>query len=281
MPRDRHIRFPEVVGTSLAMQVEALGVVEEHMEPRESTPWRTFPWFIVLHTRAGEATWETSDGLIRHHPGTLVALAPDVQHRQLVGARWWQISYVWMKGPWLVPLSAAMQAHGGVVVLEGGRRITGGHAELQRIVAAVLAAAPGWDWEASSGMAALLGRVQAAVIADDAALPLAERLTRIIDADLTATWSVTALAKRLGMSVSSLAHRCAEETGRSPAAWVRRRRAERAKVLLATGLSVTTTSERLGFANPYHFARVIRQELGVPPSHLRTAQPASPLATSK
>ena len=278
MPLDRQLRFPEVVGTSLAMQVQALGVIEERMEPRETTPWRTFPWFVVLHTRAGEATWETSTGLIRHHPGTLVALAPHVRHRQIVGARWWQISYLLVQGPWLVPLSVAMQSQGGAVVLEGGRRVTGGHAELERVVRAVLESAPGWDWEAGSALAALLGHVQAALISDQAALPLAERLTRVIDRDLTATWSVAALAKRLGMSVSSLAHRCVAETGSSPASWVRRRRAERAKTLLATGLSVTATSERLGFANPYHFARVIRQEFGVPPSQLRVVQQPSPLA---
>lgn len=279
MPLDRHIRFPEISGTSLDVQLQVLAVVEERMEPRESTPWRTFPWFVVLHTRGGEAIWETSDGLIQHHPGTLVALAPGVRHRQVVGAGWWQISYLLMQGLWLHHLTPALLQHGGMVVLEGGRRVAGGHADLERVVQAVLGAAPGWDWEAGAGMTSLLGRVHAALISDDVALPLAERLTRIIDRDLASAWSVTALAKRLGMSVSSLAHRCVVETGLSPAAWVRRRRAERAKMLLATGLSVTATSERLGFANPYHFARVIRQELGVPPSQLRLTQRASPLAT--
>ena len=278
MPLDRHLRFAELAGTALEVQLQSLGVVEEFMEPRDRTPWRTFPWLVVLHTRAGEATWETSAGLIHHRPGTMVALAPEVRHVQVVGTKWWQIRYLVVHGPWLKRLSADMHEHGGTVVLEGRRRISAGHADLEHVVQTVLEAAPGWDWEAAAGLAALLGHVQAALISDQVALPLAERLTRVIDRDLTAAWSVAALAKRLGMSVSSLAHRCVAETGSSPAAWVRRRRAERAKTLLATGLSVTATSERLGFANPYHFARVIRQEFGVPPSQLRVVQQPSPLA---
>lgn len=278
MPLDRHLRFAELPGTSLEVPLQSLSVVEEFMEPRDHTPWRTFPWLVVLHTRAGEATWETSAGLIHHRPGTLVALAPEVHHRQLVGDSWWQIRYLVAQGPWLQRLSSAMHAHGGTVVLEGRRRTSAGHADLERVVHTVLEAAPGWDWEAGAAMAALLGHVQAALVSDQESLPLAERLTRVIDRDLTAAWSVAALAKRLGMSVSSLAHRCVAETGSSPASWVRRRRAERAKTLLTSGLSVTATSERLGFANPYHFARVIRQELGVPPSRLRVIQQPSPLA---
>ena len=71
------------------------------------------------------------------------------------------------------------------------------------------------------------------------------------------------------MSISSFAHRFREETGESPAAFVRREKAIIAGRLLESGLSVTETAAHLGFANPYHFSRVFKQIHGVAPREFK------------
>ncbi len=258
-----------------------LTAVDERMEPRQETPWRTLPFLILLHTRSGDATWEHAGGLLRHAPGTLVALAPGLRHRQIVGATWWHTGYLLLAGPWLTTISAALNRRGGVVVLENHQRDHAGRRELDRALLAIWEKSAGWDWACGAALAELLGRVQAATDDDHEHLPLAERLTRLLDRDPIGPWPVAVMARRLGMAASTLAHRCATETGLAPAAWIRRHRAHRARALLAAGLSVTATSERLGFANPYHFARIIRTELGVPPSHLRTVHGPGPLSRER
>jgi AraC family transcriptional regulator of arabinose operon len=55
-------------------------------------------------------------------------------------------------------------------------------------------------------------------------------------------------------------------TGLSPMDYLRRRRIDRAKSLLAQPRSkVETVSHDVGFADPYHFSRVFRRIVGVPP----------------
>jgi len=79
--------------------------------------------------------------------------------------------------------------------------------------------------------------------------------------------AVGRIARKLGMSESAFAHQFREQTGETPAAFVRRLRCEIARSHLETGLTVLETSVRLGFKTPFHFSKVFRVETGVPPSH--------------
>lgn len=82
--------------------------------------------------------------------------------------------------------------------------------------------------------------------------------------------NVPLMARKLGQGVTALTTQCRRFLGTSPAKAFARWRVEQARRLLgATGLPVTVVSERLGFANPYHFARVVRRHAGMPPSRLR------------
>ncbi len=78
------------------------------------------------------------------------------------------------------------------------------------------------------------------------------------------------LAQELGLTVGTLHARCAQHLGLTPAKALTRWRVSQARQLLAgTMLTVAAIAERLGFANPYHFARVVRRHTGFPPSKLR------------
>ena len=82
--------------------------------------------------------------------------------------------------------------------------------------------------------------------------------------------SVPLLSQKVGQGVTALTTHCRRFLGTSPARAFTRWRVEQARLLLRdTGLPVTAVAERLGFANPYHFARVVRRHAGVPPSRLR------------
>jgi AraC-like DNA-binding protein len=61
-------------------------------------------------------------------------------------------------------------------------------------------------------------------------------------------------------------------TGESPAAWLRRRRLERARLLLESSrLSVAEIAFEVGFSSVSHFVHTFRQEYGAPPHAFRKA----------
>ncbi len=245
------------------------------MEPHACTAWRRLEHLVLIHTRAGAATWTLDHGTIELRPGRLIALAPRTHHRQRVGSGWWHAGYLVLIGPWLAELTAALTAHQGGFVLIDHHDLARG--ELDRALAAAFNGQDAWAWNFTAGLSSLIARLlhHASVDARDA--PLAERLRRLVDGAPGDPWAVASVARALAMSTSALAHCCTAELGVPPAAWIRRRKAELARDLLLSGLNVTATSRRLGFANPYHFSRVIRSELGVPPSQLRRVPGASPL----
>ncbi|MEI6071531.1 MAG: AraC family transcriptional regulator [Verrucomicrobiae bacterium] len=123
---------------------------------------------------------------------------------------------------------------------------------------------------------AALCRLLDAIARHDSQVPptseLAADIRGLIEEDPGGKWTVGTLAQHVGMSVSAFAHRFRKEIGVSPAAFVRRERCLLARGLLEAGLNVSSTAERLGFGNPYHFSRVFKSVHGVPPSSLVPAQ---------
>jgi AraC-like DNA-binding protein len=78
------------------------------------------------------------------------------------------------------------------------------------------------------------------------------------------------LAKALGLGERALREACRVHLGTSPARAIMAYRLERAAELLrSSGLNVAQVAERLGFANPFHFARAFRRQHGVAPSLVR------------
>ena len=93
------------------------------------------------------------------------------------------------------------------------------------------------------------------------------KILRVIEADPGRPPSVGELARTAGLSVSRFQERFVAEVGFTPAAYLRRRRIERAKVLLRAGRrSASEVAVELGFCSSQHFATVFKRYEGVGPS---------------
>ena len=97
-----------------------------------------------------------------------------------------------------------------------------------------------------------------------------QQLRRLFRAHAGRQMSVAEMAVRLGMSESSLAHRCTSMLGESPARAFLKYKMERAETLLRdTVLSVKEVGTVLGFEDPTHFSRTFRRLQGSAPSVFR------------
>jgi AraC family transcriptional regulator, activator of mtrCDE len=89
--------------------------------------------------------------------------------------------------------------------------------------------------------------------------------------------SVESLARLAHLGRSAFAERFVTTFGRTPMAFVREVRLERAAELLrSTTLDIATIAHRTGFASRSHFSRTFREAFGVPPAeHRRLAEHAA------
>ena len=88
--------------------------------------------------------------------------------------------------------------------------------------------------------------------------------------NLTEEIGVNELARSAALSVSRFHTRFVEETGETPAEWLRRQRVLRAKELLLTSKrSVTELAHELGFPSSQYFATVFSKYTGLSPSAYR------------
>ena len=97
-----------------------------------------------------------------------------------------------------------------------------------------------------------------------------DRLEQLFKAHLAENLPTLKMAAKLKLSARTLAKRCRELVGRSPAEALRHYKMEyAADALRQSTYSIKEISFRLGFQHPCHFSRVFRQHLGEPPSHYR------------
>jgi AraC-like DNA-binding protein len=94
-----------------------------------------------------------------------------------------------------------------------------------------------------------------------------ERIAVVMRRQLHGRVETGALARELGISRRHLTDCCRALYGTSPARlFLQLKLREAAALLQGHDLRVKEVSDRLGFANPYHFSRVFRREFGQPPS---------------
>lgn len=98
--------------------------------------------------------------------------------------------------------------------------------------------------------------------------PLPEVVAAVVEARLgDPTFTAEDLAAALDLSRRQLTRRMKEEMEATPAAYIRARRLDRAKGLLAGGLTtVKQVATAVGFASASAFAKAFREHAGVPPS---------------
>jgi len=132
--------------------------------------------------------------------------------------------------------------------------------------------APDVELALVSAVSAVAGE-RAGATADRRAVLRAE-IERRVDAELAdPALSVATVSRQVGISPRTL-HTVVSAGGETFAAMVRRRRLERAAVLLAEAgpaLTVTDIAASVGFDGPSSFSRAFRRQFGRPPTDLRRA----------
>jgi AraC family transcriptional regulator len=96
------------------------------------------------------------------------------------------------------------------------------------------------------------------------------RVRELVDAELHRDLSLDDLAAAAGCSRAHFARAFRAATGQTPHAYLRERRVERARRLLATTrLEAGAIGAQTGFSSPSHFGRVFRSVTGVTPGAYR------------
>lgn len=91
-----------------------------------------------------------------------------------------------------------------------------------------------------------------------------------IDAHLDRQIRISELAELAGLSTSHLARTFKNSVGVTPLGFIRRRRIERAKMLLAnTSAALAQVAQDCGFSDQAHFTRAFHDLVGLPPSRWR------------
>jgi AraC-like DNA-binding protein len=103
--------------------------------------------------------------------------------------------------------------------------------------------------------------------------PRAARARRLIDKNLTQPVNVAALARAAGCTPAHLSRLFRKTYGLPPAAYLLRRRVDKARQLLTdTDLSAAEIGRRLGFHDASHFGRHFRRHAGINPAAYRIRQ---------
>ena len=127
----------------------------------------------------------------------------------------------------------------------------------------------GWEWDFLSSCSACFKIVYTEISGNSSHDELARKLGKLIEESLTDRHTLSQLAASLSLTPRQLVYRIRQTTGKPLAAWIRDYRVQLAAQKLKNGQSVTSVSESLGFANPYHFSRIFRKATGVAPSAYR------------
>ncbi len=97
-----------------------------------------------------------------------------------------------------------------------------------------------------------------------------EAAAELINHELDGVWTADRLAGAVGLSSSQCRRLFVQWTGLTPMAYIRQKRVNRARRLLAEGeLSIKEIAFRCGFADPLHFSRLFRKIDGLSPSQYR------------
>lgn len=103
------------------------------------------------------------------------------------------------------------------------------------------------------------------------------RLTRIVEANPAAPWSVASLASATFLSERQLRRSISAVTGLTAWQWLQRCRIQLAtRMLLETPQSITAIALACGFQDGPQFSRIFRQWLGMSPREYRVGRSAGP-----
>lgn len=156
--------------------------------------------------------------------------------------------------------------------------------EAERILALLPATADATDNRARRiglllQLLGILASVLPAAAAPATVHPAVATALRLIEQDPALPWTLHGLALRLHVRPGYLVRIFRAATGLPPLAYVRRRRAEAAAILLGrSGLGISEIGAKVGWPDPSLFARRFRSLMGVSPSQWRQQNGDAPSA---
>ncbi len=108
--------------------------------------------------------------------------------------------------------------------------------------------------------------------------PNVQRAIHTMEEQLDHDWGLVELAKMLDLNRSYLVRLFKRHTGQSPMAWLARRRAEKAAVLLlTTDMPIALVGKQVGWHDPNYFARRFRAAFGISAREYRQQLPCPAL----
>jgi AraC family transcriptional regulator, arabinose operon regulatory protein len=263
---------PQPVPTVGAIQIHFWG--RDEVGPSWSTgeqpPYHSFT-HSILRIHAGQAAVEV-DGTWGSGSAGEVLLVPGFRHlrRRTAGfAHTWivyscatmaaDLRLARLRAPLVVPADAGWD-HGLACIGRLGPDLAAAPvAELAAIEAVLL--------RAMATMLMAIGGDSGSQVADD---DLVRQAVRWLDERYRERPTLAQVAKAVGCSANYLHARFARELGLSPAAYAEQQRLRDAQDLLTqTSLPVQEIARRCGYADPFHFSRVMRRTLGQSPRELR------------
>ncbi len=219
---------------------------------------------LIALANQGSCTVRSGEQIIKVPTGSLLAIAQGTEVSERVDdGEPWTVSYLWLQGLWGDALSSRLigSNQGFLCVPVPALGVRSLFSEVHELVRSPRDGG-GWRW--ISQLANLIGRVE------DLAGPVTQdwlgKAAEWVDREAAEDTSTEALAGHLGITPRQLTYLFQRRLGVPPAQWSRQRRVRRAQAFLESGRSVTDVSERLGFANPFHFSRVFKSVMGIPPS---------------
>jgi AraC-like DNA-binding protein len=121
-----------------------------------------------------------------------------------------------------------------------------------------------WEWPFMARLSEILGSLEMATFKPVESI--VDRVDRLLSQGADWAWTVEELASSMKLSPRALTLQMKALTGEAPGHYIRKYRISAATRLLAMGLNVRETADRLGFANPYHFSRLYKEVTGESPS---------------
>ncbi len=228
--------------------------------------WRAY---ALVYVTAGSGRYRDATGADRAiNAGDLLVLFPGLVHSYGPDLdRTWTEVWIAFRGP----VFAALEADG---LIDRRRPVwplgldEGLIARFDALVAAVDRAGGTSD----AMLVARLHHLLAELSAMDAARTpssLVARARHELESDLRQPIDLPRLAKRLGVGYDTLRRAFQSELGTSPGHWRLLRRIERAKQLIAAGLTLDETAPEVGFCDRFFLARQFRNVVGMPPGRWR------------
>jgi AraC-like DNA-binding protein len=230
----------------------------------------------------GAQAWSSGRGYVRGYPGEVITTNPGEVHdgRPLGGAtRRWRILHVDIDV--METLSGRSGQHaeitqpvfGDALLLRDLRRV---FTRLERWNSnasgpATRAAALAFEEALVDSCRRLMSRHGCARVADDEASHDVRLVReRLADACIDAP-SLADLAALTGLSRYQVLRRFEKTYGLPPHAWLLRRRAERARVLIRDGRTLAAAAAESGFVDQSHMTRVFVRQFGFTPGAWRRA----------